>query len=390
MTILSNYYGHNNLVGRTGVNSHPASAITNTPAGPIAATDVQSAINEISGDVTLLQAKYISQDTTVTVKTSGGDYTTIQDALDAYREVQISENAILTIEIDDGTWTIASTITCGQVSSHKIRLKGKTTVTGTISSVSSSSGSSGNRSYVLNTSDTTGVSTNDYVLISGLSGGSNPSFIGGYFKVTAVGASTLTVNVTHINASAASGNVVGNWNVYKTLLSCSTSVVGFSIGLGQRGFYSIDSLGLISAGGAGSYGISMVTGSSLQLLAGGQLGIAKFERGIMMAGGSLFCSSASNNLNISSCTYGILAHVGADLFFNKGYISGCTTHGMNCSINGTAYINNAATIVTGNGVGLYSERMGYIYGPNAAVAGNTTDYNPTVNTLGNENGYIDT
>jgi hypothetical protein len=38
---------HNSLSGRSNANTHPASAITNTPAGTVAATDVQAAIDEL-------------------------------------------------------------------------------------------------------------------------------------------------------------------------------------------------------------------------------------------------------------------------------------------------------------------------------------------------------
>lgn len=38
---------HNNLGGRSDSNTHPASSITNTPAGNILSTNVQSAINEL-------------------------------------------------------------------------------------------------------------------------------------------------------------------------------------------------------------------------------------------------------------------------------------------------------------------------------------------------------
>lgn len=41
---------HNSLSGRTTANSHPASAISNTPAGTVAATDVQAAIDELDSD----------------------------------------------------------------------------------------------------------------------------------------------------------------------------------------------------------------------------------------------------------------------------------------------------------------------------------------------------
>lgn len=41
---------HAGLTGRDTANQHPASAITNTPAGSIAATDVQSALNELDSE----------------------------------------------------------------------------------------------------------------------------------------------------------------------------------------------------------------------------------------------------------------------------------------------------------------------------------------------------
>jgi hypothetical protein len=41
---------HNTLSGRSAADAHPASSITNTPAGDIAATDVQSALNELDTD----------------------------------------------------------------------------------------------------------------------------------------------------------------------------------------------------------------------------------------------------------------------------------------------------------------------------------------------------
>ena len=41
---------HNALSGRAGADAHPASSITNTPAGNIAATTVQAAINELDSE----------------------------------------------------------------------------------------------------------------------------------------------------------------------------------------------------------------------------------------------------------------------------------------------------------------------------------------------------
>lgn len=42
---------HNALINRGAADQHPASSVTNTPAGTIAATTVQAAINELDGDI---------------------------------------------------------------------------------------------------------------------------------------------------------------------------------------------------------------------------------------------------------------------------------------------------------------------------------------------------
>lgn len=42
------------------------------------------------------------------------------------------------------------------------------------------------------------------------------------------------------------------------------------------------------------------------------------------------------------------------------------------------------------GTALYANHMGSIYAPSVSLSGNGTDANPTVNTVGNDNSYIDT
>lgn len=51
---------HNDLTGRTAADCHPATAITNTPAGNIAATTVQAAINELDSEKAALSGATFS------------------------------------------------------------------------------------------------------------------------------------------------------------------------------------------------------------------------------------------------------------------------------------------------------------------------------------------
>ena len=55
---------HNALTGREAVDSHPASAITNTPAGNIAAITVQAALNELDSEKAALVHTHVSADIT--------------------------------------------------------------------------------------------------------------------------------------------------------------------------------------------------------------------------------------------------------------------------------------------------------------------------------------
>jgi hypothetical protein len=52
---------HNSLSGRSDADTHPASAITNTPAGTVAATTVQAAIDEIASDYATADALKVAK-----------------------------------------------------------------------------------------------------------------------------------------------------------------------------------------------------------------------------------------------------------------------------------------------------------------------------------------
>jgi hypothetical protein len=71
---------HNNLGGRDATAAHPAASIVNTPAGGIAATDVQAAINELdtdkvskTGDETIDGIKTFAKDIVITDGDGGLD-----------------------------------------------------------------------------------------------------------------------------------------------------------------------------------------------------------------------------------------------------------------------------------------------------------------------------
>lgn len=111
---LSNVSGggvtaHNSLTGRTAVDAHPAAAITNTPAGSIAATDTQSAINELDTEKEPANANiqsHISNTSnphSVTAAQLG--LGNVDNTSDANKPISTAVQAALdSISIDGGTW----------------------------------------------------------------------------------------------------------------------------------------------------------------------------------------------------------------------------------------------------------------------------------------------
>lgn len=69
---LASVQKHDDLTGRDVVNSHPASAISNTPAGSISSTNVQAAINELDAEKEPLLTKGLLTETVDGLELSSG------------------------------------------------------------------------------------------------------------------------------------------------------------------------------------------------------------------------------------------------------------------------------------------------------------------------------
>lgn len=189
----------------------------------------------LSGGATAFPAtlKTISTDLTLQVKSTGGDFSTIQEAIDAIGQYYIEKSKTVTISVDAGVFTTANTVSFSHPVGERVKILGATPTAVSITSIQSvgnrTADTSGDntlyyRDYVVNVASTTGISAGQFVLIDSISGGYQALYIVGCHEIMSVdsGNSRLTIRVYSQNTTFASGNTVtADAVVVKTIISCS-------------------------------------------------------------------------------------------------------------------------------------------------------------------------
>lgn len=168
--------------------------------------------------------------TVYTVKVSGGDYTSIQAAVNDIATKRFHPSAAITIQVDDGIWTSGTAVdwfphTCRH--SHQVILAGTTTYSKSMTSVISCTGSVGAYSLVIALNNVTNIAIGDVVSIpKAATGGTNPKAVPGAYPVTNVdvGNSRITLDYKARFASfLPSGAITATVTVYKTVLKFTNS-----------------------------------------------------------------------------------------------------------------------------------------------------------------------
>lgn len=344
---------------------------------------------------------------------SGAPWLTVGKALDYLKDKWIPYGVTVTAKLGDGSFGISTVITIDHPCGGQINIVGTNTHAKTMSSVQSSSGSAGAWSVIINLNSVADITTDDYVNITGASGGTLPEMIEGHWSVTNVdaGNTRITVASSHNWTSAPSGAVAATVTVIKTRIvatGCSGLLINGRLGLLDK----LSLIGDMTAGKAAIHGLA--TGATTYAKAGtavevGTVGINNWSTGIMLLGGGRILSQYGAKPCISKCTTGAYIGYGSVLYFPSAVFSGCS-YGVSPVFGGWGYVNTAtisgnstagvrggyaggsqcgACKISGNAIGAYALSNGYNYIVSATLSNNSTDASPAVNTLGNENGYND-
>lgn len=360
----------------------------------------------------------INNNTTLTVGTGSpaSDYTTVTAAL-AYLDGKIiSTAATVTIEIQDERITEATGITITHPNMAQISIVGKTTYTTTVSNVAAASpaGSAGDWKLTLTLADAGDVAVNNYLLISGCSGGTNPEDLNGVWKVTAVDASspmtTCEITCTSHYSSAPSGAISGNVIVVPTAIVVTDTEES---GIRNWSGYTLGNVDKIVFEGSTNAAIGAhsgldTSGTGSNIVIGTAVGVTNFERGCI---GNLGASLDIDNIYASDNYYGIQCANNSTVRANSGIASGNEHSGVNitkagfCQVSGpitgnatygvsttkqSSFSSQSSGVIAGNGTGAYAYSMSYQDQVGATFSRNGTTSSPAVNTVGNEQAYIDT
>jgi len=337
-----------------------------------------------SGKVQQLQAGdtlsvFISANVTYYVATTGNDsndgssgspWLTISHALAYLNGFVIAAGVSVTVSVGDGEFAHVASLNATHPQGSQIYIIGTNTYSKTSSSIQSSSGSSGAWSIIVNLNNVDNIAVNDYVLVSGASGGTRPHCVLGVWKVTNVdtGNKRITIATTIRYASAPSGNVVATFRCLKSILTftdCSGVVVS------KNNVINIASLMLVgnstNTGVSSSGNTSTLSGGLV--LCGSYVGVAKFKHGLRSSNsGSIF----AENVIASSNGYGFYAEQTGNIQANSAISSGNDHDGFD-AVSLSQVVCNVSRSIGNGGHGYLASTVSSIFAYNSVSFGNTSN-----------------
>jgi hypothetical protein len=317
---------------------------------------------------------------------SGSPWATVGQFLTVVGQLFIPPAYTVTLNINNGTYTSLAPITYVHPCGSQIIIQGINTYSTSITSVASSSGSAGNWSVVVNVSSVANIAVGDYALIATATGGIVPLTLVGCHKITAVGASTLTLAVLEKGAGVASGGAAANVTIIKSVLSFSGT--GFNVGSNL----TLKNVVLVGPASSNYTGIYLTPGGSTLAAAGcgvfiSNVGLSGFAYGAMISDGYLSnlggvnCVSGSSQAGIQTTNSVSAANLGSMA------VTGCATGLMATRLS---FILLGAGVLCGNTTGASASDESLIVVFNISTQSDGTDYSPALNTVGNGNSLIAT
>lgn len=332
----------------------------------------------------------------ITVALDGsGDFTNLKDVVAYLDKCDIPGTDLIVVTVKAGHYDQPDYLLFSQHIYFNVFLNGEAITGRTFSAIASTTGAAGAYSVTLNVNDASGIDVDDWLLVSNAIGGTNPTYVAGAAKVTAVdvAAKTVTILCTHPSATPASGAVSGEIVVMKTVLNFAAGKDGFHVWNGAT-LGQINNLMIVGQGG--SQGLS-VQDNGRVLVGLGHIGVSGFASNIIVTQSgqitsvgqvttanatfaNIVASTGGGQIDLgrksvcsNSAQYGIYCEDGGQARMNQDSIlTGCPIGAA--SLRGSSVTISSSAKVTGcSTVGVYARDGGWISGTAPQFSGNTKD-----------------
>lgn len=317
------------------------------------AGNLSSADSSVQAALATLDSNLITSNLTITVKASGGDFTTIQAALNSITKKFINAGVMVTISVDPGLFTHTSPIDINHPNAARITIIGATPVQTTMTSVASASGSSGNYTVVLNVASSAGMAIGDYVIICTSTGtGAHRAVLGCWEVLDIPSVSQITVKNSYRRTAWPTLTITGG------TVRCLKTILKFN---------GCDGIDIGSA--AGYFRNLAIVGNG----AGTADGINISQHGSSFGGSvAYFGSSSDFNVGVNGFSrYGLANTSSLDLNIWNMAISNCGQYGFYCYSQ--AKIAASGLIASGNvNIGVYAADGAFITAVSSFACGNAT------------------
>jgi len=293
------------------------------------------------------------------------DVATIAAAITAIARWIIPADATVQIIVPTGSTSLSTPTAFNHPYGARVEIIGTTPVSITGTTLAAAvSGSAGAYSVQINVSAVAGISANDYAIIRTVTGTGQYVLFNGIFKITAVGASTITILHTAQNAAWPTNTMTGCVITVIKSMVYYTGCDGFRIdgplgkinNIALVGDRSSGTIGLIASRAESSYKDfgRVLCGDSFGVIGFGDAGVMALMNGVIDA---RYIASANNlaynlfaqhggRIMANNCVVcgagdsGLYAHSGGDIWAESGISSGNLLYGAFCISGGSILMQN--------------------------------------------------
>ena len=139
----------------------------------------------------------IDANKTITVGSTGCDFTTIPNALDSIKTASITSSTTVTISLLTEMYEHTSQLKINHINGSNIRIIGATPIATTVSNVGGISGTTGDWSVPMTVASAVGMQVGQYAIIKNTTGTGNHEVLRGMYEITNINGNVVTVKNTY-------------------------------------------------------------------------------------------------------------------------------------------------------------------------------------------------